>query len=237
MNRFPDTHLSVVEALAGDDAERRQAAADLLVRAYRAPVVDLLRWRWNLDGSDAEDLTQEFFATALLKGWLTRFDPAKARFRTFLRVCAERFATKQLATAGRQKRGGDREVVTLNGDLATTLSREDDPVEARFRQEWARSILTLAVDALREEAERRGRSKGFALFEAYDLVPPDAAVQPPTYAVLARDHALSETQVLNQLAWARRRLRTHVLGVLRRLAGTEEEYREDVRELLGIEAP
>jgi hypothetical protein len=43
--------------------------------------------------------------------------------------------------------------------------------------------------------------------------------------------------VINHLAWARRRFRSHVLDVVRRLAGSDAEYREDVRDLLGIEAP
>jgi len=43
--------------------------------------------------------------------------------------------------------------------------------------------------------------------------------------------------VINHLAWARRRFRHHVLATLRSLAGSEAEYREDVRDLLGIEPP
>jgi len=234
MTRFPDTRVSIVEALAADDPDRRRRALDLLVSAYRAPVLDALRWRWNLDEPDAEDLTQAFFATALEKDWLARFDPSRARFRTFLRLCAERFVANRMTAAGRLKRGGGRDVVPFDEGVLASLPGADDPTEARFRAEWVRSVFTLAVEALREEALRRGRPVHLALFEAYDLCGAGDGER-PSYAALARSHGLTETQVLNHLAWARRRMRAHVLEVLRRLAGSEAEYRDDVRDLLGIE--
>jgi hypothetical protein len=42
------------------------------------------------------------------------------------------------------------------------------------------------------------------------------------------------TQVTNYLAWARRRLRAHVLDVLRAQCGSEDEFREEARALLGV---
>jgi hypothetical protein len=41
--------------------------------------------------------------------------------------------------------------------------------------------------------------------------------------------------VTNHLAWARRAFRRHVLDVLRSLAGSDAEFREDARELLGVD--
>jgi hypothetical protein len=229
---FPDTRVSLIEALGADDPDRRRDAADLLVRAYRAPVLATLRWRWDLDEADAEDLTQDFFAAALEKNWFARFDPQRARFRTFLRLLAERFAANQRQAGGRLKRGGGVAVVSLDeiGDLTPD---GDDAADACFRAEWVRSVFTLALDALREEAFRHERIAHLRLFEAYELADADADAR-PTYATLAAAHHLTETQVLNHLAWARRRFRAHVLDVLRRLAGSEAEYRADVRDLLGI---
>lgn len=223
----------MLEALGADDPDQRRDAEELLVRAYRAPVLDALQRRWSLGDADAEDLTHDFFATALEKRWLESFDPAKGRFRTFLRVCAERFAANQHQAARRQKRGGGALELSLD-DLPPLAAAGDDTIDARFRAEWVRSVLALALDMLRTEAAGQERATHVALFESYDLadVPDD---ERPTYASLARRHDLTETQVLNHLAWARRRFRTHVLSVLRRLAGSEAEYREDVRDLLGID--
>ena len=233
--RYPETRLSIVAALGQADPDGRRNAAELLVAAYRTPVLARLRWRWSLDQADAEDLTQEFFTTALEKEWLTKFDPKKGRFRTFLRLCAERFAANRHQAAQRQKRGGGTAEVSLDV-IADLVPDRDSDDEARFRSEWVRSIFTLALEALRAEAAERGRMAHIAIFEAYDVVdqPDDSR---PTYAALAHKHQLTESQVLNHLAWARRRFRSQVLDVLRRLAGSDAEYREDVRDLLGIAAP
>lgn len=204
----------------------------MLARAYWRPVREALRLRWRLEPADADDLTQDFFATALEKRWLDRFDPEKGRFRAFLRVCAFRFAANAHQAAGRARRGGGAATISLDD---TTAARDGDTdVEARFHAEWVRSVFALALDALRVEAADRGRLTHLALFEAYDVTdaPDDAR---PTYASLAVEHGLGESQVINHLAWARRRFRAHVLDVLRRLAGSDAEYREDVRELLGID--
>ena len=233
--RFPETRLSLLTALASTDPDRRHAAADLLYRAYRAPVLDIFRWRWHLGDADAEDAVQEFFATALDKGWLERFDPARARFRTFLRLCADRFVGHHLESVGRIKRGGAMEAVAYD-DVAEQLLAPDDPAEIRFRAEWVRSVLSLSVDALTAEAEAQQRHLHLTLFRAYDLA--DVTEQQrPSYAELAASHHLSDSEVINHLAWARRRFRIHVLEVVRQLAGSDQEYRDDVRDLLGIDPP
>lgn len=225
----------MLEALRAADPAERRDAADLLVRAYRAPVLASLTWKWQLEPADAEDLVQEFFATALEKQWLDRFDPAKAKFRTFLRVAAHRFAANAHQAAGRIKRGGAMSASSI--ELHDIVGHDGDAdADARFRSAWVKSVFTLAIAALRVEAVVGARQVHMALFEAYDVadLPDDAR---PTYAQLGGQYALTSTQVINHLAWARRRFRSHVLDVLRRLAGSEAEYREDVRELLGIEAP
>jgi hypothetical protein len=234
-SRFPETRLSLLASLASDDPDRRREASDLLYRAYRAPVLDVFRWRWQLPDADAEDALQEFFAAALGKGWLERFDPSRARFRTFLRLCADRFAGHHLEGLGRLKRGGSAQAVSYD-DSADQLLAPDDPVEARFRAEWVRSVLSLAVDALTAETEAQRRPLHMVLFRAYDLA--DVAEQErPSYAELAANHQLTDSEVINHLAWARRRFRVHVLEVVRRLAGSDQEYRDDVRDLLGIDPP
>jgi DNA-directed RNA polymerase specialized sigma24 family protein len=225
----------VLEALRTGDHDARGGAADLIVRAYRAPVLAALAWKWHLEPADAEDLVQDFFATAFEKRWLERFDPARARFRTFLRMAADRFAANVKQSAGRLKRGGAATTQSLDlHDLAG--SDGDADAEARFRAAWIRSIFELSRDALREEALAGDREMHWILFASYDLTdhPDDAR---PTYSHLGAQHGLTDTQVINHLAWARRRFRHHVLQVVRQLAGSDSEYREDVRELLGIDPP
>lgn len=217
----------MIEALQSGDPERRVRATELLVRAYRTPILEAIRWRWSLDPDEAEDRVQEFFATAFEKEWLERFDPSRARFRTFLRMAANRFVGRVSEAERRAKRGGGAVAVPLD---RVAESLPDHEEERRFRDAWIRSIFDLALERLRAEAVARDRTLHAALFEEYDLADHDR----PTYDALGARHGLGPSQVINHLAWARRRFRHHVLDTLRTLAASDAEYRDDVRELLGI---
>jgi hypothetical protein len=124
-------------------------------------------------------------------------------------------------------------MVGLDDDLLPSSSEDD--ADARFRQEWVRSVFSLALDALRAGATSAGKEVHVAIFQAYDV--DDAPGERPSYRVLAERYALPETTITNHLAWARRAFRKHVLDVLRSLAGSDAEYREDAQELLGVRVP
>ncbi|MEO7997491.1 MAG: sigma factor [Gemmatimonadaceae bacterium] len=230
-HRFPDTRDSLVQALASVDESSRLNAFDLVVRAYRTPVVVLLSRKWALDSHDAEDIAQEFFACALEKEWLSRYDASRGRFRTFLRTCLTAFASDEYDRARRQKRGGGM----LHESLTemTPLPESERAMDDLFEQEWIRSVLQIALDALKTEAESTNRAAAFGIFERYDVTDRDDNTR-PTYAALAHEWDLPTTQVTNYLSWARKRFRQHVLDTVRSLTGSDEEYREEVRTLLGV---
>jgi hypothetical protein len=82
---FPATRLSVVERTRSGDAETRRIALATIIEGYWKPAYKYLRAQWSLDRDAAADLTQEFFTSTLKKEVIERFDPARARFRTYLR--------------------------------------------------------------------------------------------------------------------------------------------------------
>ena len=225
---FPQTHRSVVLAVQSDDADERRRALDTLLRTYWRPVFLHLQNRWRADGPRAEDLTQGFFAVALEKDWLERFDPSKGRFRTFLLACLDAYAANDARAARRLKRAGD---TPLSFDFEIAQPR--DP-EAEFRREWARSLFALAVAALRERCRGTPREVAFALFERYDVEGVDA-LRRPTYADLAAEKGLPVTQVTNHLHWARREFRAAVLVTLREITASDAEFRAEARDLLGVD--
>jgi DNA-directed RNA polymerase specialized sigma24 family protein len=238
---FPQTHRSVVLAVRSADPEERARALDAVVKAYWRPVQRHVATRWRESDDDSRDLAQGFFAAALEKGWLARFDPGRGRFRTYLLTCLDGFVAKERRAGRRVKRGGRAAFVPLeargeDGETRELPIPDRTDLEAEFQREWARSLFALAVEDLRARCARTGKEVAFALFERYDIEGADSHDR-PSYAELAAAHGLPVTQVTNHLHWARRELRAAVLGKLREITASEEEYRAEARALLGVDPP
>ena len=122
----PATRLSVVERTRSDDEQTRRVASATIIEAYWRPVYKYLRMKWSLGPDEAADLTQEFFTTTLEKDIVERDDSTRARFRTYLRLCPDGFASNARKAERRLKRGGGVTLVPLDfqtatiGDLAVT---------------------------------------------------------------------------------------------------------------------
>lgn len=237
---FPNTQYSAIVAARGDnDADRARAIA-AIVSAYWKPAYKYLRMRWRSGPEDAEDLVQGFFTRSLEKPFFERYEPAKARFRTYLRVCLDGYVGNERKAEGRLKRGGGVEVLPL--DFATAegeLRRHDAPViddpDAYFEREWTRGLFERAVDALRSDCAAGGHEARFRAFERYDLASEDG--ERPSYAALAAELSLPVTTITNHLAWARREFRQRVLAELRALCADDSEFRAEAKRLLNAEVP
>jgi RNA polymerase sigma factor (sigma-70 family) len=234
---FPPTQGSLVLAAGSTVPDVRKQAQETLINAYWKPVYKYIRVRWGAPIEDAKDLTQGFFAVAMEKGFFDRFDPTKARFRTFVRLCVDGFVAKERRAATRLKRGGltsplSLDFATADGELLRQVSAPDADPDAYFHKEWLRGLFALAVEDLRSECAATGKQTHFALFERYDLDGPDAQAR-LTYEQLGRDFGLSQTQVTNYLALARRRFRQILLDKLRASTGSDDEFQEEVRRLFG----
>jgi RNA polymerase sigma factor (sigma-70 family) len=239
---FPATRFSIVRATGSDDPLVRREAWDALVRAYWRPVYTFVRLRWNASSEDAQDYTQEFFARAFEAGFLEDFDPTRARFRTYLRLCLQRFLANAHKAAGRRKRGGDVQLIPLDfasaeGDVRRAAEGADIlDEESFFRRESVRSLFALAVEDLRTFYHAADKTAYFDVFARYDLEDPGSGER-PTYRQIAEACDLPVTQVTNYLAHARRELRRIVLDRLREISGTEAEFRKEAQELLGTDVP
>jgi RNA polymerase sigma factor (sigma-70 family) len=234
---FPATHLSLVRRAASGDAATRTGAEEALAGVYWAPIYAHVRLTHRQEPADAEDLPQGFFAHALARGLFARYDPQRARFRTYIRRCVDSYVANALQAERRLKRGGAAAFISIEAaEIEGRLTSEADAgadAEAAFQREWVRSVLADAVRRLRERYRDAGRGAQLALFERYDLADSDDAR--PTYAELAAEHGIPVTQVTNWLAAARRDFRAIVLDAIRDLSGSDDEFRADVRDLLGVE--
>lgn len=236
---FPATRHSVIRRASSKDPEERTQAYETLITAYWKPVYKYLRIRWRAGGEDARDLTQAFFTRVMEKDFFQSFDPAKARFRTFLRTCLDAFVSNERRSAGRLKRGGDTVLLSLDFETADGELRHHEPaanvdLDELFYKEWIRHVFGLAVGELRDRLKASGKDVHFALFERLDLESAESDPK-PTYDELASRFELSISQVTNYLAAARREFRRVVLETLRDVTASEEEFRAEAQHLLGVQ--
>jgi RNA polymerase sigma factor (sigma-70 family) len=238
---FPATQCAVLAAIADADPQVREEALSTLITAYWKPVYKYIRIKWKAANEDAKDLTQAFFTKALQKSFFESYDPARARFRTYLRTCVDGFVANERKAAGRIKRGGAVEQLSLDfegaeNEIHLRERHGATDLDEFFHQEWVRHLFGLAVEELRRQCQATGKSVHFALFERYDLEDPETR-QPLSYAQLGEPFGLTATQVTNYLASVRRQFRTLVLDVLRASTGNDEEFRAEAARLLGGAGP
>jgi len=236
---FPATRRTAVVEAGSPDPQVRRRAFETLVASYWKPVYKYVRVKWNASNEAAKDSTQAFFARAMEKGFFDRYDPDKALFRTYLRTCLDGFLANERLAARRQKRGGGRVIQSLDFDHAEEEMRREPAApdvnpDDYFHKEWVRSLFAMAVEELREDLSSRGKHVHLALFQQYDLMDPEGE-RPLSYQELADRHGISVTQVTNYLALARRRFRQIVLSNLEAMTGSEAEFKNEARQLLGVE--
>lgn len=233
---FPATHLSVVERTRSGDEETRRLALATIIEAYWKPVYKYLRVKWSLSPDEAADMTQEFFTSTLQKEVVERYDPARARFRTYLRLCLDGFASNTRKAERRLKRGGGVTMVPLDFETAEGEIRTHEPavgagVDELFYREWVRALFDRSVADLKRSADEAGRPAMFEVFRRYDLA--DDAEGRPTYTEIARALKLTPATVTNYLAAMRRKFRSIVLERLRELTSSEAEWEAEAAKLLG----
>src|SRR5687768_3628889 len=233
---FPATRLSVVQRTRSSDEETRRIALAAIIDAYWKPVYKYLRVKWSLPPEEASDLTQEFFTTTLEKDVVEKYDPAKARFRTYLRMCVDGLASNARKAERRLKRGGGVTIVPLDfetaeGEMATHEPAVAADVDELFYREWVRALLERSVADLKRAADEAGRPAMFEVFARYDLL--DDREARPTYAEIARALGLTAATVTNHLAAMRKQFRAILLERLRELTSSEEEWEAEAAKLLG----
>lgn len=219
---FPSTRWSRILAPAGE------RDLDALARAYALPIEAWLARRFARRAEDARDLAQEAFAWLLQTRLLDKADPARGRFRAFLKTALANFAIERLRRERAQKRGG--------GVAAASFDDVGEPADPRGRtpdQElddaWRRELLTKARQMLQQELESGGRAVYWALFHDWYLAEADDV----DHATLAARHGITRTDVSNWLDHGKRRFRALLRQVVADTVSSPHELEDELRWLFG----
>ena len=163
---FATTHWSLVVAAKSDEASQTHArkALETLCSAYWYPLYAFVRNR-GYSSSDAQDLTQSFFARIIETGGFASADRERGRFRSYLLGAMKHFLANEWHRAQTQKRGGgviflELKALAPEARYALEPAQSANP-DAGFDREWAQASIARAMEELRAELETGGKGELF----------------------------------------------------------------------------
>jgi RNA polymerase sigma factor (sigma-70 family) len=230
---FPETAWFTVLSSPDPRDPRRRALVERLCSLYWRPVYKFVRAAWGKSVENAKDLTQEFFAAVIDSDLIARYQPAKGRFRDFLKGALRNFLAEAHRHGERQKRGGGSVTIPLDIDGVETgafaRDLQGDTPEQIYDREWAEGLMADCVKRLKEQLRSEGKTKQLRVFETYDLASADEA--PPTYEELAGRLAVPVHDIRNYLSRTRGRLRELIVERISEYVASSDEIEEELQQL------
>jgi RNA polymerase sigma-70 factor (ECF subfamily) len=229
--RFATTSWTqVLKAREAPSSEARQALEGLC-RAYWYPLYAFVR-RQGYGPEESRDLTQAYFAELLEKDYIEDFDPSLGRFRVFLQASVRNFLSKERDKRHARKRGGQVQVLSLDGDEVEGRYRYE-PVdrltpEEIFERRWALTLLERVMERLRNELSEVGRAEEFEKLKGF--LTGDGPKVP--YRRAALELRTTEEAVKTSVHRLRQRFGTLLRQEIAETVSTPEEIDDEVRHLL-----
>jgi len=224
---FQSTLWSQVRVAGEDEAPGATQALEALCRLYWHPIYAFLR-RCGHEREDAMDLTQGFFGYLLEERLLSKANPAKGRFRSFLLGALKNFASNQQGhTRARKRGGGVLHVPLAELEEAETQLRGPSGQAAPdrlFERKWALTVIAEAINRLAAEYRRAGLGDQFDLLRPYLTGEAERQV-----AELAAALGKSAGAVRILLFRARNRLRRLIRAVLAETVSEPELVDDELR--------
>jgi RNA polymerase sigma factor (sigma-70 family) len=232
--QFATTHWSLVEAAKPDEASqtRGRDALGELCRAYWYPLYAFVRSR-GYSAADAQDLTQSFFARMIETGGLASADRTRGRFRSYLLGAMKHFLANEWHRTQAQKRGGQVQFLAweaLNPEARyAEASEQSDNPEYLFEREWALQTVAEALQTLRDEMAKAGKS------DLFDALKGSLAGQDevPRDQVAAR-LGMSEGAVKVAVHRLRQRYRTLLRATIAETVSNEADLEDEMRYLVAV---
>jgi RNA polymerase sigma factor (sigma-70 family) len=226
--RFPTTIWSDVLAARRSGPQRDEWLTLLLTR-YWPPVYTYVRTAFRAQRDDAEDLTQSFFTHILEADTLERLTPERGSFRGYLKRSLKHFVIDHKRKEAVRQRA--MPVVPLDPQLVGSLEpSSDETPERAFDRIWGRTVLERGIETLRERLHAQGRGRYFDVFSRYAIDAPPGVV--PTYASVALELNLKESDVRNYLRHCRQRMREIIAAELRDTVHANDDIEVELRAVL-----
>jgi RNA polymerase sigma factor (sigma-70 family) len=148
----PNTNPSIFLRLRQEDAAPRELAWVEFERLY-APIITGFARRLGAKAQDVDDIVQDVLIGFFAKSPTFIYEPAKGRFRSYLKVCTYRAAHRRLGAAAK-----------IAGQSLDKIDPEAMAVEQVWNDVWEQQKLRAALEEVRLEI---GQTKAFQAFELY----------------------------------------------------------------------
>jgi len=219
-------------AAGNTSAPGAREALEKLCRTYWYPIYACVR-RKGRAPSDAQDLTQAFFARLLERKYFKLADPERGRFRAFLVTALDHFLVNEWRKASAEKRGAGQSVVSIDqhdaeGRYQAEPASPDLTPDRLFEKRWALALLDQVLAGLRAEYVADGRLDLFDRLKAFVWGEKSALSQAEVGARLGMNE--------NAVAQAVHRLRKRYGELLRaevaNTVASESDVEDELRHLL-----
>jgi RNA polymerase sigma factor (sigma-70 family) len=225
------TRWTVVLAAAQTDADG-QAALSEFCKIYWTSLFAFAKSR-GFSPEDAQDLTQGFFLHLLDDRTLSRVDPIKGKFRTFLLVSFRHYIANETARKLTLKRGRGYDFAYLDcvtGDSELRLELADNLTpETIYDAHCGMALLRQSMRRLRNEFVAEGKISTFEALEVFVRIGDSRPL--PTYEELAKSIGVSIPNVKTVIHRLRKRFSAILREEVARTVSDPSEVDDEIRAL------
>ena len=229
---FETTNWSVVLAAGHGSSSSIRHALDSLCQTYWFPLYSFARRQGN-SPEDAQDLTQEFFARFLARGYFALANRDRGRFRTFLLSSLKHFLTEEWRRANRQKRGGES-VVSFNFEDAESRYSieplEELSPDTLYDRRWAEALLERVLGRLSQDYNSTGRARVYEQLQQFVW----GRQSEMTYAEMGERLGMNEGAIKVAVHRLRQRFRDLLRDEVEHTVENPNQVEEELRHLLDV---
>jgi RNA polymerase sigma-70 factor (ECF subfamily) len=228
---FQPTRWSIVLASAQTEAPGAKHALAELCKTYWQPLYSFARRR-GYDHHRAQDMIQGFFLSLIESKSLSRVDPHKGKFRSYLLASLQNHMSSEHTRDNAQKRGGGLTFVSLDDEDSDAKYKASDTAaqlapENAFEREWAIAAVESAIAKLKDEFAKRGKEHVFQALKPYLI-----GDQPVgAYDKTAADLGLSPGAVRTGVHRLRHDFRMHLRREVAKTVDSPDQIDEEMRHL------
>ena len=227
---FATTHWSTVRAAGVQNTDGR-SALESLCQTYWYPLYAFAR-RSGQSPSDAQDLTQGFFADLLERHTIARADAEQGRFRSFLLGSFKLFMSEQRRLAATLKRGGGQHVISF--DTADAEARyqwepaDQSTPESMYERRWALAVLDASLQQLSRQYTSEDKPDLFHALQGH--LGADKSVEP--HSEVANRLGMSEAAVKVAAHRMRKRYRQTLRLQIAQTLSNSDDLEDELQRLL-----